>query len=86
MTHADSIKDIYNGLVQRYQVNHHFLVENQTPANTLLRSGEKNREAMTHKLEMMAYIAADLCEPELAGLILTAASELGSDAVFPTPM
>ncbi|MBE8574973.1 hypothetical protein IQQ51_04895 [Vibrio sp. OPT18] len=47
---------------------------------------EKHRESTTLKLDMLAHFAHDLGEPELAGSILAAASELGSDAVSPMPM
>lgn len=86
MTHADSIKDIYNGLVQKYQFDHFAMAENQTPDNTRYFPSEKSREAMTHKLDMLAHFAHDLGEPELAGVVLDAAAQLGSDAIPPMPM
>ncbi|TCT60153.1 hypothetical protein [Vibrio crassostreae] len=86
MTHADSIKDIYNGLVHKYQFDLFCMKENQTPDNTRYFMSEKHRETTTHKLDMLAHFAHDLGESELAGLILDAASQLGCDAVPPVPM
>ncbi|MDE1352180.1 hypothetical protein L9W80_18760 [Vibrio aestuarianus] len=86
MRHADSIKDIYNGLVHKYQFDHFAMQENRTPDNTRYFLSEKSREAMTHKLDMLAHFAHDLGEPELAGIVLDAAAQLGSDAVPPMPM
>ncbi|WP_394126957.1 hypothetical protein [Vibrio hepatarius] len=86
MNHADSIRDIYNGLVQKYQFDHFAMKENQTPDSTRYFLSEKSREAMTHKLDMLAHFAHDLGEPELAGVVLDAAAQLGSDAIPPMPM
>lgn len=86
MTHADSIKNIYNGLVHKYQFDQFAMSENQTPDNTRYFLSEKRRESTTHKLDMLAHFAHDLGEPELAGEILNAASRLGSDAIQPLPM
>ena len=86
MTHADSIKDIYNGLVHKYQFDHFAMQENRTPDNTRYFLSEKSREAMTHKLDMLAHFAHDLGEPELAGIVIDAAAQLGADAVPPMPM
>ncbi|WP_228012683.1 hypothetical protein, partial [Vibrio sp. OPT18] len=60
--------------------------ENQVPTSTRYFMSEKHRESTTLKLDMLAHFAHDLGEPELAGSILAAASELGSDAVSPMPM
>lgn len=86
MTHAESIKDIYNGLVQKYQFDQFTLTENQTPIHTRFFLSEKRRESATNKLDALANMAHDLGEPELAGFILNAAGELGTDGLFPTPM
>jgi len=86
MTHADSIKDIYNGLVNKYQFDQFAMSENQFPDNTRYFMSEKHRESTTSKLDMLAHFAHDLGEPELAGIILDAAVQLGTDAVPPMPM
>lgn len=86
MKHADAIKDIYNGLVQKYHFDQFSLSENQTPIHTHFFLSEKRRESATNKLDALANMAHDLGEPELAGFILNAAGELGSDGAFPTPI
>ncbi len=85
-THADSIKDIYNGLVNKYQFDQFVMTENHTPDSTRYFLSEKHRESTTNKLDMLAHFAHDLGEPELAGVILNAAAQLGSDAISPLPM
>lgn len=84
-THADSIRDIYNGLVNKYQFEQFAMTENHTPDNTRYFLSEKHRESTTHKLDMLAHFAHDLGEPELAGLILNAAAQLGAGAITPSP-
>ncbi|MFV0447634.1 MAG: hypothetical protein ACK5MF_04070 [Vibrio sp.] len=86
MTHADSIKTIYNGLVNKYQFDQFAMQENQTPINTRYFLSEKSREHMTQSLDMLSRFAHDLGEPELAGKILSTAANLGADAVPPMPM
>ncbi|NOH85156.1 hypothetical protein F0249_15210 [Vibrio sp. 03-59-1] len=86
MTHRDSIINIYNGLVQKYQFEQQTMQENSTPDNTRHFMSEKFREGTTNKLDMLAHFASDLGEPELAGSILRTASNLGCDGVPPMPM
>lgn len=86
MTHADSIKNIFNGLVHKYQFDLCAMRENQTPDNTRYFMSEKHRESTTLKLDMLAHFAHDLGEPELAGQILHAAVELGCEGAPPAPM
>lgn len=86
MTHAESLKNIYNALVQKYQFDCCAMSENQTPDSTRHFMYEKRREDTTHKLDMLAHFAHDLGEPEMAGDILDAAMKLGVDAVPPMPM
>ncbi|EOW9553258.1 hypothetical protein ACO11T_004489 [Vibrio fluvialis] len=86
MSHADSIKDIYNGLVHKYQFDQFTMNKNQEPDSSRYFMSEKHRESTTNKLDMLAHFANDLGEPELAGLILDAAVQLGTDAVPPMPM
>ncbi len=86
MKHCDSIKDIYNGLVHKYQFDQFAMLENQTPQNTRYFMSEKAREHMTDSLGMLSRVAYDLGEPEMAGNILGTAAELGSDGIPPMPM
>ncbi|MCC3821604.1 hypothetical protein CV742_18040 [Vibrio parahaemolyticus] len=86
MRHAATIKNIYNGIVHKYQFDQFVMLENQTPESTRYFLSEKQRESTTHKLDMLAHFAHDLGEPELAGAILNAAALLGSDGVTPTPL
>ncbi len=86
MTHAASIKDIYNGLVHEYQVNHHSLLENQAPDNIRRLLNTKASEQMTLSLDMLAHFACRLGEPELAGIIRDSAAQLSCDFITPKPM
>ncbi|EIA0806113.1 hypothetical protein M2H12_14995 [Vibrio vulnificus] len=86
MSHKNSIIDIYNGLIQKYQFDQLCLTENRTPIRTAYFLSEKARESVTLKLDMLAHFAHDLGEPELAGDILNAAADLGGNAAMPKPM
>ncbi len=86
MNHADAIKNIYNGLVHKYQFDIHSQREKQVPERTRFLASEKSRESTTNKLEALAHMALDLGEMTLASIINKTAQELGSDAVQPMPM
>ncbi|PKF50675.1 hypothetical protein AT251_09880 [Enterovibrio nigricans] len=62
------------------------LRENNTPDNTHHFMNAKHRNGTSFKLHTLAHFAHDLGEPELAGLILNAAEQLGADAQIPAPM
>lgn len=86
MTHADSLKDIYNGLIHKYQFEQLNIRENKTLDSSRYFSNEKPREDIANKLEVLGQIANDLCQPQLADKILNTADELSSDGVPPMPM
>ncbi|PNH84453.1 hypothetical protein C1M56_20090 [Vibrio diazotrophicus] len=86
MAHADSLKDIYNGLIHKYQFEQFTMLENQSLDGSRYFSNEKPREDVAKKLEALGQISNDLCQPELADKILIAADELSSDGVPPMPM
>ncbi len=82
MAHADSLKDIYNGLVHKYQFEQFAMQENSAHHFCC----EKPRADTAKKLEVLGQIANDLCQPQLADKILNTADELSSDGVPPMPM
>ncbi|MCE7661330.1 hypothetical protein [Vibrio fluvialis] len=86
MAHADSIKDIYNGLVHKYQFDQFAVLENQSSNPSHHFSDEKPRYEFAQKLAMLGHIAHDLCLPELADNILYTADQLDADGVPPMPM
>ncbi len=86
MTHGDSIKRIYNGLVNKYQIDLCMFSENSTPENIAFYRSEKMREHMTHQLDVLSGFAYDLGEHKLAAKILRIAADLGRDGVRPAPM
>lgn len=86
MTHSTSIKDIYNGLVNKYQFDNACLSENQTPESTRCFRMEKMREHLTHQLDTLSGFAYDLGEHDLAASIMRTAADLGTDCVSPAPL
>ncbi len=86
MAYDGSIKDIYNGLVHKYQFEQVTMLENRSLDNSHHFNNEKPREDIANKLEILGLIANDLCQPELANQILNTADELQSDGVPPIPM
>ncbi len=86
MKHGDTIIQIYNGLVNKYQIDLCMFSENSTPENIAFYRSEKMREHLTHQLDVLSGFAYDLGEPELAASILRTAADLGQDGVQPVPM
>lgn len=86
MAYESSIREIYNGLVHKYQFEQFTMLENQPLDGACHFSNEKPREDIANKLEVLGLIANDLCQPQLADKILNIADELSSDGVPPMPM
>ena len=86
MKHADAITALYNGIVQRYQFDLMSMIENQLPQNTRHYVSQKQREHVSHQIEVLSSFAYDLGESDLAVICMRTAAELGSDGVVPQPI
>jgi len=86
LNYESSIKDVYNGLVSKYQFEHSFISEGQEVENVHYFCCNKVNHDIASKFEFLGHIANDLCQPELADKILITADELSSDGVPPMPM